>query len=152
MTILPKFSETIEVRYDAYPRRQTRAYSESTPTDDYPIRPNWWDDAKCRGVGAEAFFPAQHDSPKIVAKAKALCAVCPVVTECKETFVSLSWQERRHGVWFGTTPRERRSLDLGEGTRVLLHGTDNGYRYHGCRCGSCTRAHAAANRLYRGNP
>lgn len=72
---------------------------------------HWTDWAACRrsGVDPEIFFPVSEAGPALnqVAEAKAICARCPVTSEC------LAWALRAGepvGVWGGTTPEERRYL------------------------------------------
>ncbi len=70
-------------------------------------RPDWAADARCRNVPNNVFFP---DSGENYAKARAVCARCPVKDAC------LDWQLEhekgqalccRHGMYGGQTPRER---------------------------------------------
>jgi len=69
-------------------------------------RPPWQAFAACAGTDVDLFFPPRSfNSPKIAAKAKALCAQCPVIDDCRE----FAWNERE-GIWFGTTPKDRRRL------------------------------------------
>lgn len=73
------------------------------------IIPDWTERAACRGLDPELFYPVGSSGPAVeqVDAAKAVCAGCPVRTEC------LDWALRTgeaHGVWGGTTPEERRFL------------------------------------------
>ncbi len=69
---------------------------------------DWTDWAACRGVNTELFFPVDHDSPAVeqVARAKAICARCPVIDDCLD-FALRSPQV--HGIWGGETAEERRA-------------------------------------------
>jgi WhiB family redox-sensing transcriptional regulator len=67
-------------------------------------RPPWWHAALCKGVDPDLFFPTQGEPTK---EAKAVCAGCPVRTECLEYALANS---ERTGVWGGTSERERRAL------------------------------------------
>ncbi|CAN5911423.1 hypothetical protein BH23ACT2_BH23ACT2_18440 [soil metagenome] len=71
-------------------------------------RPAWHASAACRGVGAELFFPERGASTD---DARALCAVCPVVDECR------SAGEGEQGVWGGASAQQRR-LIRSSGTMV----------------------------------
>lgn len=73
---------------------------------DLLIRPEWMQDAACRGVDPELFFPPQGGS---VAAPKAVCTECPVRVECFDYGAS-----ERFGVWGGATERERRRIRHGE--------------------------------------
>jgi WhiB family redox-sensing transcriptional regulator len=69
------------------------------------IRP-WWTAAACRSADPDLFFPISNSGParEQAAKAKAICAICQVRREC------LAYALRTgqvHGVWGGTTERER---------------------------------------------
>lgn len=67
----------------------------------------WRDLAACLEVGDEVdFFPAPEDVAAI-AKAKAVCASCPVAAECLTWAVETNQSE---GIWGGHTPKERRSI------------------------------------------
>lgn len=71
--------------------------------------PEWTERAACRDTDPELFFPIGSVGLALeqVDAAKAVCARCPVRTEC------LDWALRvgeAYGVWGGTTPEERRFL------------------------------------------
>lgn len=79
----------------------------------------WTDLAACRGPGVdpELFFPVSEYGPAVrqVAVAKAICARCPVASDC------LVWALRAGeaaGIWGGTTPEERRELRLADSDRL----------------------------------
>jgi WhiB family redox-sensing transcriptional regulator len=70
---------------------------------------HWTDDAACRGVDPELFYPIAYAGPALeqVASAKAICAGCTARANC------LDWALRAGepvGIWGGTTPEERRYL------------------------------------------
>lgn len=66
----------------------------------------WYRLAACRGEPTALFFPdAGRADPAEVAKAKAVCASCPVREPC----LAAGWGEP-HGIWGGLTVRERRAL------------------------------------------
>jgi WhiB family redox-sensing transcriptional regulator len=66
----------------------------------------WWDLAACRTADPELFFPVTESGPGVrqVAQAKAMCAACGVRLQCLD-FATTTRQA--HGVWGGTTERER---------------------------------------------
>jgi WhiB family transcriptional regulator, redox-sensing transcriptional regulator len=69
----------------------------------------WQDEAACGEIGYELFFPGRGQEQD-AAKAKAVCAGCPVISPCLE--YALEQEARpdtigRHGVFGGTTPAER---------------------------------------------
>lgn len=71
----------------------------------FPFKPEtWMRKAACAGRDSSLFFPGQGDQ---TLPAKLVCAECPVKQECLEyAFVT----NERHGIWGGTSERERRRL------------------------------------------
>jgi WhiB family redox-sensing transcriptional regulator len=69
-------------------------------------RGHWRSAAACRSADPELFFPISDSgkSLKQIAKAKAICAGCPVRRECL-TFALRTQQV--YGIWGGTTEKER---------------------------------------------
>lgn len=66
--------------------------------------PAWRTRGVCQNVDPETFFPAPSEPPDA---AVALCRTCPVQGSC------LAWALQAgdlHGVWGGTTARERRAM------------------------------------------
>ena len=87
----------------------------------------WHDEAACQGHPIEWWFPAiGHATAPTTRKAHAICAECPVRTECLEHAVMTP---EPHGIWGGTSERERRRLRRTWGIRR--------------RCGRCGREFAA---------
>ncbi len=70
---------------------------------------NWRHRALCRDEDPELFFPVGNSGPALqqIAKAKAVCARCPVLDECLE-FALQTGQDA--GVWGGLDEDERRAL------------------------------------------
>ena len=70
---------------------------------------SWWSGGACLASEPELFFPISDAGPSRsqVARAKAVCAACPVRRSCLEYAVA-----RGHltGVWGGTTEEERQAL------------------------------------------
>jgi WhiB family redox-sensing transcriptional regulator len=90
------------------------------------VRPDWQADAACAGMGNHTFFPDRGDN-RDVAKARAVCAICPVVDECLQWAIDTG---SRHGVFGGLTPRERQGMKYGKGVRVVRCGTTAGHAKH----------------------
>ena len=67
-------------------------------------RPSWFSGAECRGSNPSLFFAGPNAEQATVARAKEICAVCPVRAECLE--YALTHREE-YGVWGGLAPRER---------------------------------------------
>ncbi len=64
----------------------------------------WREDAACRGLDTDIFFP---DTQEDAEEAKAICAICPVREECLEYALATRQDD---GVWGGMTETERRRL------------------------------------------
>lgn len=98
----------------------------------------WVAEAACRGMDPALFIPPKDGaSIRNIARAKAVCAICPVIDDCRREHAT-----EPLGIWFGTTPGER-----GE------HGTVNAFRRHRRNgeeaCAACKAAVAEASRRYR---
>jgi len=65
----------------------------------------WDDEASCRSVDPEVFFPLRPTDQATMAKA--ICHGCPVRAQCLEFALEARLD---HGVWGGMTEIERRSL------------------------------------------
>ena len=66
------------------------------------MSPDWMDDAICRGMPIEVFFPGK-ESGKVPELAIALCTQCPVREQCADYGLY-----ERVVYWGGTTETERR--------------------------------------------
>jgi WhiB family transcriptional regulator, redox-sensing transcriptional regulator len=69
-------------------------------------RPVWMDEAACRGVDTDLFFPGLGES---TLPAKAICSGCPVSADC----LMYAMEGDSHddfGVWGGTSAKQRRQL------------------------------------------
>jgi WhiB family redox-sensing transcriptional regulator len=67
---------------------------------------DWRESAACNGIDSDVFFPASDDE-SASAKAKEICAVCPVRETCLS--YSLSTNQRAGG-WGGLDANERRRM------------------------------------------
>jgi len=69
----------------------------------------WRAGASCIELDPEMFFPAGTvgASAHAIARAKAICASCPVQVECLEYAVITA---QRFGIWGGTDEEERRLI------------------------------------------
>ena len=72
-------------------------------------RAAWWSRAACSTADPELFFPISAEGPalKQVARAKAICARCPIRQACLDYALSAGALQ---GVWGGTTEAERQLL------------------------------------------
>ncbi len=107
-------------------------------------RPAWMDQAECRGLNPNLFFPERGD---VAAEARAVCAECPVQAECRQYAID---NGERAGVWGGLAPKARkRTGQQGPlpGSRPIRHGTPAGAQAHR-RLGEqpCTDCQRAATR------
>lgn len=67
---------------------------------------NWDNEAACRSVEPDIFFP-ETTSQRAIAAAKVVCYGCPVRAKCLEYALEARLD---HGVFGGLTEAERRSL------------------------------------------
>lgn len=97
---------------------ETEEYEDPAPGAVAPVpaglnrdRP-WVRRALCMGADPELFFPDGTGAPALrdEARAKAICAGCPVRSDCLEWALGVGEAE---GIWGGTTPYERRLLRRG---------------------------------------
>ncbi len=75
------------------------------PPEDF-----WQARAACRGEHAYLFFPPnhferKHEKLQRETAAKAICARCPVIEECREYALAI---REPHGIWGGMTEQERK--------------------------------------------
>ncbi|HJR45509.1 MAG TPA: WhiB family transcriptional regulator [Actinomycetota bacterium] len=64
----------------------------------------WQDDAACRHIAVELFFPPAEQESEV---AKSVCAGCTVRQPCLEFALA---EGERFGIWGGLTSQERRSV------------------------------------------
>jgi len=64
------------------------------------------DDAACRGLDTDAFYPREENNKAAAERAIRVCKSCRVAEECFWYAVDLG---DFHGVWGGLTGSERRS-------------------------------------------
>ena len=69
-------------------------------------RPEWIQDAACKGLPAETFFPERHET-HVAAKARAICASCPVMEQCATWAAATGEQD---GIWGGRNRDGLRAL------------------------------------------
>ncbi len=69
-------------------------------------RRDWWRAAACQEADPELFFPVTQYGPGAgeTARAKAVCAACPVRRQCLQYALGTG---QMHGVWGGLTESER---------------------------------------------
>jgi WhiB family redox-sensing transcriptional regulator len=102
-------------------REQLTTPPPTTPASD--AERDWRQDAACRDVDPELFFPEPGQLPQ-TAKAKEVCAGCAVRGPCLDAALHGPLaRDDRHGIFAGTTARDRTRLRgrpaMAEGTRFL---------------------------------
>ena len=70
------------------------------------MRRDWRDDALCREIGADLFFPGQGGG----VEARKACAMCTVRAECLEDALNAPGDEDTEGIRAGIGPRTRAKL------------------------------------------
>ena len=121
------------------------------------VRPDWYDDAACRGMGPDIFYPEAKGLGSCDA-AQAVCVTCPVSEECREHAYT---EKERWGVWGGLTEngrrpqQRRREADRAARglTKPIPHGTPGGVTAHWRRgiplCDACRVSSAESRGLAR---
>lgn len=103
------------------------------------VRPDWFDDAACRGLDPAIFYPENGESSE---DASAICGVCPVRQQCGTHALT---EREKLGIWGDLSERGRRSY-LRRAVKQIPHGTIGGVTAHRRRdiplCGPCRVAEA----------
>lgn len=115
---------------------------------------SWRDRAACAGRDDIDWFPSGaggRGEPKgyreNLNRARKVCDDCPVAEQCLELALELRTD---HGIWAGTTPRQRRGMVRGRRRAPVAEcGTDAGYYRHVRKlkeraCDECRAAHCVA--------
>ena len=63
---------------------------------------DWVEDAACKGIGADFFFPPRGVHPGHISKIREICGNCPVQRNCREY-----GEYERYGFWGGAPVMER---------------------------------------------
>ena len=69
------------------------------------IQENWRDDARCRGLDPNFFFPEQGETS--TSTARDVCSLCDVRVDCLEFALQ---NGEKFGIWGGLSERERRRI------------------------------------------
>ncbi len=86
---------------------------------------DWRDDAECRDMDPERWFPSAripYVLAEQIADAKAICARCRVAEACLEYALSNGIDD---GIYGGLTEKERRKLARKQGRRIVVPITDD---------------------------
>lgn len=77
--------------------------------DAVRIPGQWAERALCAHADPDIWYPGHH---ALAARAKQICAACPVRRDCLDYALSGAdtWRGITIGIWGGTTPRERHRL------------------------------------------
>ena len=86
----------------------TASYGATRRSKMYPFL----DNAACRGIDPELFYA---EGGAAVARAKTVCAQCPLRMKCLEWAIA----REEFGVWGGTTARERAAIRRERGVRLV---------------------------------
>lgn len=78
-------------------------------------RPDWHDHGACRNYDPELFFPDIGVSGRA---AKAVCASCPVLEQCR---AEAEAKYEKFGIWGGTSERDRRKIRAGQILPLIPH-------------------------------
>lgn len=75
----------------------------------------WMEEAVCRSIGVEAFFPEKGDDGRHWREAVRTCDRCPVKLSCEDWVMGLElgWSVHlRHGIVAGRTPTQRKKYEV----------------------------------------
>lgn len=116
------------------------------------LEKDWLDEALCKGVDVEVFYPEADDTEGI-AFAKSICANCPVREECLDAATRREELKRDiHGVVGGLSEVERKALLKPREKNHCFKGHEfteaNTYYYEG-REGKVHRGCKACKKAYR---
>lgn len=110
--------------------------------DELPPVDDWKALANCLGAPYEVFFFVDVDNPRKIARAKAICAECPVRPECLDHAMG----NHEEGIWAGLTEKERRNARRRARRAAQRHGDDAAYHQHRANgtdpCAACRAGHA----------
>jgi WhiB family transcriptional regulator, redox-sensing transcriptional regulator len=97
-------------------RRSSSEAQHSDPFEGWVIKQPWPTRAECQNYPQHYFFGKEYEGkqrhrPSLtsveIRRAKAICAVCPVMWDC---YVHALENEEEYGIWGGTTRQERQDL------------------------------------------
>jgi hypothetical protein len=115
--------------------------------------PAWYEHALCATVDPELFHPEKGGSN---AAAKRICAGCDVLEQCR-AYALEQPADQLHGIWGGTTAKDRRAIRAGLGLNVKPLqpcGTRAAYMRHlkddEQPCDACARANFDYHRAREG--
>jgi len=94
-------------------RRSVRFVEPRMSVDETPDQYEWMFRGRCQDTDPGLFFPSEGVG---VALAQRVCAECPVVAECLE-YALINGIE--HGVWGGTSERERNRIRRRRSERLV---------------------------------
>jgi WhiB family redox-sensing transcriptional regulator len=96
-------------------RQRQAADQQTADVERLPLvagegRLGWMDQAACKGMPTDRFFPATGEGRK-ASEAKAICAGCQVQDSCRDFALrGADSQDTDHGIFGGTIPTERSHL------------------------------------------
>lgn len=95
------------------------------------MRKHWSEDAVCRGVDINVFFPIDDMSIHRWDEAYRYCRVCPVHMQCLADALKIDAIDDKSGLFGGLTPRERLMIRKGNPTfcKVFADGQVVGREY-----------------------
>lgn len=70
----------------------------------------WWEDALCRGLDSNIWFPDTPQGRDYFAVARKHCNNCPVSQECLASALAQDPDNDRYGMFGGKSPRERLNI------------------------------------------
>jgi WhiB family redox-sensing transcriptional regulator len=71
-------------------------------------RPDWFDDAACKGMDTNLWFPEANEPDRAGWRARAVCSGCSVKDQCLDWSNNSNPIIERFGIWGGKGERARR--------------------------------------------
>lgn len=99
------------MRDDTAVATAVKLLAQLTSASAGPSRGEWTEQALCRRVDPEVFFPPKGDAGT---QAKQICAQCPVRAECLDYAIAA---DEKHGIWGGLNRAERQRVGQALETR-----------------------------------
>lgn len=88
-------------------------------------KPDWFQDAACRGMDPDVFFPNHLDTIEEDREiAKRVCSNCPVATQCRDM---ARLRNEEYGVWGGEDEDERWLNNGGPDGEMVLRSQQRGF-------------------------
>lgn len=126
------------------PQNHKRSFTYSESSSGLPTRPEWHEEAACKGMPTALFFSSADNDKR---QAVEVCSGCLVKDRCAQ---SQAEHGDRDGTWGGVSYEDNRQRRKSPPRKPIEHGTARGYQLHWSRgeraCDECREAASTARR------